>query len=796
MKPRYARHLSVAVPAVLLLGITTVWLAQTQRLRWAASSAAHAALDRYCVECHNPAEFSGGIVLDPEGVDRVAADAELWEKVVRKLRTGTMPPPDNPRPDEAVYASVAGYFEAELDAAAAASPTPGELPLFRRLTRTEYRNAIRDLLAIEDMPSELDYELLLPADNASSGFDNIADLLFVSPVIMERYLGAARKISRLAVGDMRMREMVNIYRLPEQLPQDTRVDELSFGTRGGLAIRSYFPLDAEYVIDVETASAARERHEIELSVDAERVAVAAIGDSEAGFNPYGPSSHQVQFRVPIAAGPHLLGVTFVQRSEALDENIVRPRMRGRGAQPAIAMATVSGPYGATGPGSTPSRQRIFVCEPASAADEAPCAREILGRLAQRAYRRASTAADLDDLMPFYALGREEGSFETGIQSALERLLVSPQFLYRIEQDANAAGNTAYPISDVELASRISFFLWSSIPDDELLELAIASRLREPEVLSAQVERMLADPRSESMVTNFAAQWLFLRDVTAKEPDVFLFPDYDESLRRAFERETELFVDSVLRQGHSVVSLLDADYTFVNERLAKHYGMSNVQGSYFRRVGLGPDSPRGGLLGHGSILTVTSYSTRTSPVLRGKYVLDNLLAAPPPPPPPDVPALATAGEDSGEPLSMRDAMIQHRADPACASCHARMDPIGFALENFDAVGRWRDADAGQPIAAASELPDGRIVDGLAGLKALLLDEPELFVGALTEKLMMYALGRNVQYYDAPAIRAIVRAAAEQDYEFSAIVAGIVASVPFQMRTPSRAAELSVASSNAD
>jgi hypothetical protein len=748
------------------------------RAREAPQAATRDLLSRYCVDCHNPVELTGGLAIDPASLDEVGARAEQYEKIVRKLRAESMPPED-PRPDKTAYLAAASYLEAELDQAAAARPMPGDVPAFRRLTRTEYRNAIRDLLALDHMPSELDFELLLPADNASSGFDNIADLLFVSPVVMERYIAAAQKIARLAVGDMRAPVMVNIHKLSEQLPQDERIDELSFGTRGGLAVQSYFPLDAEYAVDVETAEGVREEHEIELSVDGVRVAVATIGGA---FGPAGPRpADHASFRVPITAGPHLVGVTFIERSEALDESLVRRRMRSRGTLPAIAIATIRGPFSATGPGDTPSRRRIFTCRPSSAADEAACAREILSVLARRAYRRASTETDIADLMPFYEQGRAEGDFDTGIQLGLERLLVSPQFLYRVEREpADATPGAAYAISDVELASRLSFFLWSSIPDDELLDTALDGRLHDPDVLRTQVQRMLADTRSESMVTNFAAQWLFLRDVETKEPDIFLFPDHDVSLMSALERETELFVDSVLRGGRSVVDLLTATHTFVNERLARHYGIPNVQGSYFRRVDLGPDSRRSGLLGQGSILTVTSYSTRTSPVLRGKYVLDNLLAAPPPPPPPDVPALATEDKQGGAPLTMRDAMIQHRANPACASCHAKMDPIGFALEHFDAVGRWRDEDAGRPIDAASELPDGTVVDGLEGVKVLLLAKPELFVGALTEKLMMYALGRNVQYYDAPAVRAVVRAAAAKDYEFSAVVEGIVASVPFQMR----------------
>jgi mono/diheme cytochrome c family protein len=730
-------------------------------------------LGSYCIDCHNTADFTANLVIEPAQIEAIAADPEHWEKVARKLRTEEMPP-EGPRPEHEQYQRAATFLEAALDTAAAASPQPGTVPAFRRLTRTEYRNAIRDLLALEGLPAELDFELLLPADNAASGFDNIADLLFVSPVVMERYIAAAQKIARLAVGDLRAPVMVNIHQLSEQLPQDERIDGLSFGTRGGLGVRTYLPLDAEYVVELETAAAVREPHEIELSVDGVRVAVATVETPQGTRR----GSEQVTFRAPLTAGAHLLGITFVERSEALDESITRGRMRGRGTLPAIAMATIRGPFDATGPGETPSRNRIFVCQPDSAAQELPCAEEILRTLVHRAYRRPPTDLDVADLLPFYEMGRAEGSFDTGIQFALERLLVSPQFLYRIEREAT--GESAFPVSDLELATRMSFFLWSSIPDDELLEVAENGSLRQPGVLAAQVQRMLADPRSDAMVTNFAAQWLFLRDVAVKDPDIFLFPDHDVSLRAALERETELFVDSVFRSGGSVLELLTAKHTFVNERLAKHYGIPHVQGSYFRRVELGPDSRRSGLLGQGSVLTVTSYASRTSPVLRGKYVLDNLLASPPPPPPPDVPSLATEDSADGAPLPLREAMIRHRANPACASCHAKMDPIGFALEHFDAVGRWRDEDAGVPIEAASELADGTVVDGPDGVRDLLTARPELFVGALTEKLMMYALGRNVQYYDAPAVRAVVRTAATRNYEFSAIVEGIVASVPFQMR----------------
>jgi hypothetical protein len=804
---RPAKLLSLAIP-VLAVAAAAWWTLGPHRDR----DAAQGLLSHYCVDCHNPVDLTANLVIDPASLDRVRGQPEHWEKVVRKLRAESMPP-DDPRPPHEAYAQAAAFLERELDSAAVERPNAGDVPLFRRLTRTEYANAIRDLLALDHLPAELDYELLLPADNASSGFDNIAELLFVSPVVMERYIGAAQKLARLAVGDMRTPVLVNIYKLSEQLPQSERIDELSFGTRGGLAVESYFPLDATYTFEIETAAAARDEYQIEISIDGARAATKSIG---AMIVPRRGTDHAL-LDVPISAGPHLVGITFVERSEALDEGLVRSRMRSRGTLPAIAIATMRGPYSPTGSGDTPSRKRIFVCRPTSEAEETPCARDILGTLVRRAYRRAATDADLEDLMPFYEQGRAEGGFGAGIQLALERLLVSPQFLYRIEReptpgagttasatgaqplraasgsDARPAGGAAtsaarhdapigvVPISDVELASRLSFFLWSSIPDDELLEAALDGRLHEASVLRAQVQRMLADPRAESMVTNFAAQWLFLRDVEAKDPDIFLFPDHDVSLRGALERETELFAGDVLRRGDSVTDLLTARYTFLNERLARHYGVPNVYGSYFRRVELAADSPRAGLLGQGSILTVTSYSTRTSPVLRGKYVLDNLLASPPPPPPADVPALKTEDDAAGgKPLTMREAMVKHRANPVCASCHAKMDPIGFALEHFDAVGRWRESDAGQPIDAASKLLDGSTIDGLAGVQALLLRRPELFVHAFTEKLMMYALGRNVQYYDAPAIRTIMRNAAEKNYAFSTIVEGIVESVPFRMR----------------
>jgi hypothetical protein len=734
-------------------------------------------LRTYCSDCHDAAIRSGDMWIDPAHLADIDAHAEGWEKVVQKLRAQAMPPPGERRPDEATYKRVADYLERELDAAAARQPNAGRLPQLIRLTRTEYKNAIRDMLHVAQLPAEMDYDVLLPPDNASSGFDNIADLLFMSPVVMERYLTAAQKISRLAVGDMRMPEMVNMHRMPLELPQDEPVEGLPFGTRGGLHVRSYFPLDAEYDFRVEMARAAREAHEIEITIDGERVALGQIGDG----GPRGFGGEVLEFTVPVSAGPRDVGIAFVRRTLALDESTVRVQRRGRGTLPAIEIVTITGPHEATGPGRTPSRERIFVCEPQGAAHEAVCAREIITSLARQAYRRPVGDADVDALMPFYEAGRAEATFDAGIQRVLERLLVSPQFLYRIERvPEDAVPGTAFEITPLELASRLSFFLWSSLPDEELLELAESGRLHEDAVLAAQVERMLADPRAAALVDDFASQWLFLRDLDLHEPDVFLFRDFDRGLREAFVEETERFVESVLREERSVLELITAKYTFLNERLAAHYGIPFVKGSHFRRVELPQGSPRGGLLGQGSILALTSYPTRTSPVLRGKYVLDNLLASPPPPPPPDVPALDAEPPDERATISLREAMAAHRENPECASCHAQMDPIGFAFEHLDATGRWRDAEGGLPIEAASLLPDGREIDGIEGVKQLLLRDPERFVGAVTEKLMMYALGRNVQYYDKPAVRQIVRAAATESYTFAALVRGVVQSMPFRMR----------------
>jgi len=766
------------------------------------ATSVEATLNRYCLSCHRDRIVSGretapsmmvsqlrlaGVAFDTLDPTQVGRDAEQWERVVRKLQSRTMPPVGRPRPDDAIYRQVAEWIEYELDRTALEQPNPGRRPALHRLSRTEYRNAVRDLLALDALPKEFDVETLLPADNATSGFDNLAELLFVSPATLERYLAAARKISRLAVGDTSMPPIVDRYQLDRDLIQDTHLDGLPLGTRGGTVIRSHLPADGEYVVTVEFAQAAREEHEVEVTVDGERVRVFPIGGRELVRGASGVFAFEaeppVDVRVPMRAGPREIAVAFLQKTGASHEGLVRSSRRGQRREPAVATVSLSGPYGVDGSGDTPSRRRIFSCEPTGdVRTETACAREIFATLARRAYRRPVTDSDLEVLMPFYEQGRSAFGFERGIQQGLERMLVSPEFLFRIERDPEGvATGTPYVVNDLEFASRLSFFLWSSIPDDALLSAAVAGELREPEILETQVRRMMADPRASALVENFAAQWLYLRDVAEKEPDPGFFPAFDENLRRAFQRETALFIDDVLRHDGEVTDLLTADYSFLNERLAKHYGIPHVYGSHFRRVSLA-GTERRGLLGQGGILTLTSYATRTSPVLRGKWILENLLSSPPPPPPPDIPALDETS-DEGVALSMRAAMERHRANPACASCHSQMDPLGFALENFDAVGRWRDrSESNEPIDAGGVLPDGTNFVGPDEMRAALLREPKRFVGTVTEKLLTYALGRNLESYDMPAVRAIIRSAAENDYRFSSVVLGIVRSTPFKMRMP--------------
>ena len=742
----------------------------------APAVSARAILDRYCVACHNARTRTAGLALDAVDPAHVDDDAAVWEKVLRKLRTRTMPPSPRPRPDAATYASLVTSLETALDRAAEADPDPGR-PAVQRLNRAEYANAVRDLLALE-----VDGQTLLPADESGYGFDNIGDVLSVSPGLLERYLLAAAKISRQAVGDATLRPTTAVYRTSPLLAQDGRVSEdLPFGSRGGLAVRHYFPLDAEYVIRVALRGRPRAGHALDVRLDRERVRRFDLGERTP-----------LEVRVAVAAGARLLGVSFV---EALEQSLPRD---GRPPpppitsfaftlypnDPAVERVEVIGPYAGRTPADTPSRRAIFSCRPNTLGDETACAERIVASLARRAYRRPVTAADTAPLLAAYETGRREGpGFEDGVRWAIEALLVSPKFLFRVEQDAaGAAPGAPYRVHELDLASRLSFFLWSSIPDDELVDLAARGRLREPGVLERQVRRMLDDPRGRALVENFAGQWLYLRNLRSAAPDATRFPAFDDNLRQALRQETELFVGSQIRGDRGVHDLLRADYTFVNERLARHYGLPDVYGNHFRRVSYRNDR-RAGLLGHGSLLTVTSYPHRTSPVLRGKWLLENLLGAPPPPPPPDIPELEDEG-GAAAPATMRERMAQHRASPACATCHAKIDPLGFALENFDAVGRWRAREDGAetPIDASGALPDGAPFDGPAAFRDALLREPWAteFAATVTEKLLTYALGRGLEHYDAPAVRRILRDAEPGGYRWSSLILGIVESVPFQMR----------------
>ena len=800
------------------------------------AAARRALLDRYCVTCHNESVVNGegrpasplvgqlravGLTLDTLDLDDVGGHAAEWERVVRKLRGGVMPPAGRPRPDADALDGFLDWLEGELDANWAATRDPGRSATFHRLNRTEYRNAVRDLLAVE-----LDADDFLPADDSSFGFDNIGGILRMSQALMERYLAAARTISRLAVGSPPPAMSADTYEAAQDLSQHARVEALPFGTRGGLYIEHLFPQDAGYDFRIQLAGTRRlrEAHDLEVTVDGEPVKQFTLGPPADGAadNPYAQAS-TIDFRLDVAAGPREVGVTFYKQPSALVEQVrepfPNPRVAGNagglaGAQPFVQSVTVTGPYDAAGAADTPSRQRIFTCRPVAAAadlaagaaadpaagtaaalaagaadgpaagtaDEASCAREILSRLARRAYRRPVSDDELGVLLDFYRQGRAAGGFDDGVELAIRRLLVSPEFLYRIEADPEgAAPGAPYPVADLDLASRLSFFLWSSIPDDELLAAAEAGRLRDPGELERQVRRLVADPRSETLTTNFAAQWLQLRNLetTVRPGDPFSVA-FDESLRQSMLRETRLFVDSIVRDDRSVVDLLTAGYTFLDERLAEHYGIAGVTGSRFRRVELPAGSPRRGILGHGSVLTLTSHAIRTSPVLRGKWILDNLLGTPPPDPPPNIPALNDQRTQARRP-TVRARLEAHRANPACSACHAMIDPTGFALENFDAIGRWRVVDESfNPIDPSGVLPDGRAFDGVAEMRDTLARDPRQFVTTVTEKLMTYALGRGLEHYDMPTLRRIVREAAADDYRFQSVVLGIVTSDPFLMR----------------
>ncbi|MEO8257900.1 MAG: DUF1592 domain-containing protein [Acidobacteriota bacterium] len=757
----------------------------------------NAVVKQYCVTCHNDRVKTAGLSLETLDLANVRAGGDAWEKVVRRLRRGAMPPEGVRRPDPATYQGLTAWVEGELDRAAVSHPNPGHPPP-HRLNRAEYANAVRDLLALDVG----DVAALLPADDSAYGFDNMAEALGASSVLLERYVTAAGRISALAVGDPDVAVGSDTFVLRQDYSQDQHVDGQPFGTVGGLVATHTFPLDGEYVLsatlmrtNVDAARGLEDPRQVEFTLDGERVFLTAIGGTSTGIPGTDDAGKpklsrsdavdaQLQARVTVKAGPRAVGVGFLQRSLGENTRRLRPFRSSfdsydASGMPHIRTLSVTGPFNPTGPGDTPSRRRIFVCRPANAAGEEACATRIIATLARRAYRQPPTAQDAQRLLDFYKAGRRDGTFETGIQRALQRILASPKFVIRVEHEpATVAPGTVFAVSDYELASRLSFFLWSSIPDDELLDAAAHGRLKTPALLEAQVRRMLADPRAEALVTNFAGQWLQLRNLRNSVPNEDLFPEFDDNLRQAFQRETELFFNSIMREDHSVIDLLTADYTFVNERLAKHYRMPNVYGSQFRRVPVA-DLARRGLLGQGSILTSTSNANRTSPTVRGKWILANLIGMPPAPPPANVPPLKeTPGGTT--PLNIRVQMEEHRNNPVCASCHKLMDPLGFAMENFNAVGGWRLRDNGSPIDASGQFLDGAKLNGVAGLRQVLVDRPDIFVGTLTEKLLTYALGRGLDYYDMPAVRKIVKDSAGRDYRFSSLVLGIVNSAPFQKR----------------
>jgi hypothetical protein len=741
-------------------------------------------LGEYCLDCHDGAVAQGGLDLERLSRDEITRHPVEWEKVIRKVGSRQMPPAGKDRPTDPVGDDLVARLAAILDAAAEKSPDPGRGESLRRLSRTEYGNAIRDLLALE-----IDATALLPKDDASHGFDHVG-LRDLSPTLLNRYLTAAEKIARLAVGTPGRGPDGDTYRAAPDRTQEDHLPGLPAGTRGGMLLEHTFPRDGVYEIQIrltrdrnEHVEGLREPHELEVLIDREPAARFTV--SPPRDDDHDRVDAHLKARVTVAAGPHRLGVTFLRNPASLPETKRQPyharynMHRHPRLGPAVYQVSIEGPYDSTGPGDTPSRRRIFATRPTGKEDEDRCAREILGTLARRAYRRPAVGADLERLEEVFRRGRDARDFEAGIEAALAALLASPEFVFRIERDpAGVPPGKAYRVGDLVLASRLSFFLWSSIPDDELLAVAERGELHRPDVLERQTRRLLADPRAGNLVGNFGAQWLHLRNLESITPDLRLFPDFDDNLRQAFRRETELHLEALIREDRSVLDLLKCDETFVDERLAKHYGLPHVYGSDFRRVKLPPGTPRGGLLRQGSILTVTSYATRTSPVLRGKWILENLLGAPPPPPPGNVPALKESSVS--EALPVRERLAEHRSNPACAGCHALIDPPGFALENYDAIGRWRTLEEGAPVDAAGGLPGGTRFRGVEGLEDALLRRPEPFVVAFTEKLLTFALGRGLDAADAPAVRKIVREAAADRHRFSAIVLGIVRSTPFTSR----------------
>jgi mono/diheme cytochrome c family protein len=735
----------------------------------------------FCTDCHSDRLKTGGVSLEHASSANVAAQAALLERVLHKLRAGEMPPVGNPGPDAAQRASLVKWLETQLDAASAAHPNPGA-PAIHRLNKAEYSNAIRDLLGLD-----MDNSVGLPTDDSGYGFDNIGDVLTVSPLHMEKYVSSARRISRLAVGTLKASSAIEKF--PAKIPQNDSLDEMPINERGEVLLRRYFPFDAEYSIVVRVRGNPAQglpAPKLDLRLDGKRV---KLIDAEIDTAEANQGTRSIETRMPLTAGEHFIGAGFLSETAKLETG----GAGGRGGAPAPAPSpngvsveyiSIGGPYNPTGPGDTESRRRIFICRPKAGDAEDLCAKQILTALVRRAYRRPVITADTDPLMKLFAAGRADGgNFDSGVEMGLSGILVSPEFLFRVEKTPVAAAKgTTYHLADLDLASRLSFFLWSSIPDEELLGLAEKGKLHDPAVLSAQVRRMLADPKSKALVENFAGQWLRLRNVADWKPDPDRFKEVDEQLRTAFERETELFFENIVAEDRSVLEFIDADYTFLNERLAKYYGITGVKGSYFRRVALkglnGKAPERGGILTQASVLMVTSYPTRTAPVLRGKWILESILNAPPPPPPPNVPTLDETASTTAK--SLRETFEKHRANVACASCHSRLDPLGFALENFDAVGKYRSKEGESPIDATGNLPDGTVIDGVPGLKKIILGRKDEFVEGLADKLLTYALGRGLEYYDQPVVRDIRRQAEKNDYKFSSLVLAIVNSVPFEMR----------------
>ena len=764
----------------------------------ARQAPARQVIDKYCAGCHNGRAKAADLILDTADLSAIPTHSEMWEKVVKKLRSGTMPPPGMPRPDVATYNSTAAWIESRLDSA----PPYAGRPVLHRLNRAEYANAIRDLLHLE-----VDIEALLPPDDSAFGFDNVAEALGVSPALQERYLVAAAKIAALAVGDPAQAPTTYTWRIPQDLSQDQHVEGLPLGTVGGTSARLNFPLDGEYRIqaklyrtNLNIMRGLESVHQVEFSVDGERVALAKIGGAEdlaslfdAPTDTGDAVDARLQAVIPIRAGPHSVSVAFLQDSQFAEPARLQSFVRSSvdnfdwAGHPHLQVLTVAGPFHATGASETPSRKRIFVCQPAKPSEDTACAQQIVGTLMRRAYRQPPSTADVKRVMEFYQSGRSNAEFDRGVQAALERILASPKFLFRAEREpAGVKHGSIYQVSDLELASRLSFFLWSSIPDDALLDLAVKGKLHDDATLEREVRRMLADPRSDALVDNFAGQWLQLRNLRNFQPNTDLFPDFDDNLRQSFRRETELLFQSVLREDRGVLDLMTADYTFVNERLARHDGIPNIYGSWFRRVPV-RDEARRGLLGQGSILALTSHAERTSPVVRGKWILENLLGLEVPPPPPDVPLLPEK-RDGDKPRTMREQMTEHRANPTCAACHKTLDPIGFALENFDAVGAWRSEDAGAQVDASGQLADGTKVNGVVELRQALLRRPENFVTTVVEKLLTYALGRGLDARDMPQVRAIVRNAEQDNYRLSSLILGVARSAPFRMSTAGPATEV--------